>query len=1087
MSEETRPSTRFMTIVFVTVMVLAGIPAGLAGLTSSDEGAAASRAPTDDENDLIVPDGETYELAGSHSYAVSVQIMGTLKIKPYDGSDDSTGMLSLSAPTITIGASGKIIGDGRGYGGGGGGCTYQDSNSQGGKGGTGGKGGDGGNAYSYYYYYSCGGGGGGSNKGAGGIGYNGGYNGAAGTELKGGTGGTGSSYSGGVGGSGFGGGGGGGGSYYTGGAGGGGGGSGGKDANIQAGGNGGGSFAGTGGTATNGGYTTGVHGKLGGYMAPESNGDSSIDMSVVRGSGGGGGGGMNYGGGGAGGGGAGGASVSLSCSGTLKVAGSITTTGGGGGKGGNYASSYYGGDGGGGAGGGVAFEAGKLVVTGTVDARGSVGDKPDATNGGTIKMSYSDKDTASGKFFGGRIFANGKPMMHGLVSPADGAQVAPIPVFVWNDATDPDKDPILYQLQVATVEDFTTTLIDEAGLRRTSYTSPGPLVSGTTYYWKVLPVDPVGPGAWSDTWKFSIDVTPPTSKVADLPKYTTQLDFEIGWSGTDNSVGIGSYTIYVSDNNQGYLPIPGLTGTPKLSAIYRGQDSHNYRFYSSAVDLAGNREGAHMAPDAITSVDVSPPVSTLDLLSPYLNTTQIPLAWSAKDTTSGVANYTVYVSADNAEFQPWLTNTLQRGGTYMGEEGHMYQFYVRAFDNAGNLEATPEEGILTVRVDLTPPLTTISMGWPTYGERPVYILPVNDITLTRSDNFAGVNGSYYMIDGQLVKDYTGPFRETQFGPHNVSYWSVDMAGNEETHQSVWFFTDGEAPSTGLSFEGPNFTLSNIVYISGSTLIVLSARDRGSGVNRTEYYFDSGDRITYSEPFKLRLAGSHILYFRSVDNLETAGPDKPVRMALDTIAPVTTPSYPMGPQSRDISLRLRASDYESGLVGTFYRVLKGGEVVTDWVNGTELVLTAEGDHSKDGTYRVEFYSTDGVGNAETVKHVLVTIDTQAALTLAMKGGEKLTGDTFTVKGKAEPGARVYVNKQPATVLNDGTFSANVALKQGSNKLVITSTDPAGNTVTVTKTVEYSPPFTLSASMVMMLVVVLVIAAIAGAFIALRRKG
>jgi hypothetical protein len=1074
-----------MTIVMATVMVLAAVPAGLALGAWTGEGGSVPRETTNDENDLIIPLGESFDLSGTHSYAVSVQILGTLNIKPWDGADAETGMLSLKAPKITIGPSGRIAGDGRGYGGGGGGCTYQDSNAKGGKAGVGGKGGDGGNAYSYYSSYRCGGGGGGSNLGLGGSGYYGGTAGDAGTELKGGNGGVGSSYKGGDGGPGFGGGGGGGGAYYTGAGGGGGGGSGGKDASSQAGGNGGGSYAGTGGTATSGGYTTGVNGKNGGYMAPESNGDFTTDMSVVRGSGGGGGGGMNYGGGGAGGGGAGGASVQLEASETLTISGSITTTGGGGGKGGEYAGSYYGGDGGGGAGGGVALTAKKITITGTVDALGKMKQAPDAANGGTIKMAYADKDTASAKLYGGRIFANGMPRMQGLLSPPNGGEVAPIPTFMWNPGIDADKDPLTYHLQVATVEDFATTAIDEAGLRKTSYISPGPLASGTTYYWRVAAYDPVGPGPWSEVWTFSIDVTPPVSKVDDLPKFTTADEFELTWSGTDNALGISTFTIYVSDNNQGF--IPWLKDTPKTSAIFLGVEGHNYRFFSTATDRAGNREGAHLQADALTTIDTRPPVSTLELMSPYLNTTMIPVAWSAKDNTSGVANYSVFVSTDNGEFMPWLSNTLQKGSTYTGAEGHMYQFYVRAYDNAGNFEGVPDSGsFLTVRVDLTPPATSISMGWPTYGERPVYILPQNELTFSQGDNYAGVNNTFYIIDGQLVKEYNGPFRETQFGPHTITFWSADMAGNEETRQTLSFFTDGEAPASSLEFEGPNFTKASIVYIAGTTLILLSAKDRGSGVNRTEYNFGSGDRQTYTEPFKLRTTGSVILYYRSTDNLGTAEHDKNIRLALDTTAPVTTPSYPVGAQNRDISVRLTASDYESGLAGTFYRVLKGGEVVTDWTPGTEVSLAAETDHSKDGTYRVEFYSTDGVGNSEAVKHVTVIIDTQAALTVGIKGGETADKETFTVKGKAEPGARVSINQKPVTVLNDGTFTAVVVLKSGSNKLSITSTDPAGNSVTVTKTVNYNAPFTLGPNLVMMLVVVLIVVAVAGAALALRRK-
>ena len=1042
MSEIARPSTRFMTIVLMTMMVLAGIPAGLAGAAWSDEGGASPKAITDDGDNLIVPEGETYELAGNHSYAVSVQILGTLKIKPYDG-DQETGMLWLSAPKIVVGSGGKIVGDGRGFGGGGGGSCSYDGTLQGASGGKNGLGGNGANAYTYYY---CSGGGGGSNGGTGGTAgtyYSAFTPGSPGTELKGGDGGGYSGWGdgGGKGGAGFGGGGGGGGDDYYGGGGGGGGGSGGKDASTTTGGNGAGTFGGKGGPSRQWGDDASSPAGNGGYMSPGGNGDTTMDMSVVRGSGGGGGGSGNY---------------------------------------------YVGGGGGGGgAGGGVWITASKLVISGVIDARGKIGDKADTTNGGSIKLSYSDKDVASGQLLGGRLLANGKPRMQGLISPPNGQEVAPIPTFQWQEGIDPDNDPLLYHLQVASVEDFDTTIIDEEGLRKQTYTASGPLASGTTYYWRVAAADPLGPGAWSEIWTFSIDITPPVSRVNELPKYTTALDFEVSWSGTDNAVGIATYTIFLSDNNQGF--IPWQSDTVLLSAPFSGKDGHTYRFYSVAVDLAGNREGAHMAADAVTSIDVTAPVTTLEYLEPYLNITSIPLAWSAKDDTAGVANYTIYVSMDNGEFVPWLSNVVQKGGTYQAEEGHMYQFYARAIDNAGNLEEMPEgDRILTIRIDLTPPLTGMSMGWPIYGERPVYILPTNDIVLTTSDNYAGVNITNYLIDGQLVREYSGPFRESQFGPHTLSYWSVDLAGNEETHQSVEFFTDGEAPTTTLSFEGANFSKPGVVYISGSTLIVLSGRDRGSGVNRTEYYFDNGDPITYTEPFKLRMTGNHMLYYHSSDNLGSTEPDKSLKLALDTTPPVTTPSYPVGAQNKDVSIRLRASDYESGLVGTFYRVLKGGEVMNDWANGSEVILLAEPDHSKDGTYRVEFYSTDGVGNSETVKYVLVQVDTVAALALAMKGGEKVTKETFTVKGKAEPGAHVTINKQPVTVLNDGTFSADVSLKSGGNKLVISSSDPAGNVITLNKNVEYNPPLTVSAPIVMMLVVVLIVAAVAGAAWALRRK-
>jgi len=66
----------------------------------------------DNEQDLIIPTGESYTLSGTHIYNNSVQIDGTLYVTAYDGSG-TTGSLELTAPTITI--NGTIVADGKGY------------------------------------------------------------------------------------------------------------------------------------------------------------------------------------------------------------------------------------------------------------------------------------------------------------------------------------------------------------------------------------------------------------------------------------------------------------------------------------------------------------------------------------------------------------------------------------------------------------------------------------------------------------------------------------------------------------------------------------------------------------------------------------------------------------------------------------------------------------------------------------------------------------------------------------------------------------------------------------------------------------
>jgi len=57
--------------------------------------------------------------------------------------------------------------------------------------------------------------------------------------------------------------------------------------------------------------------------------------------------------------------------------------------------------------------------------------------------------------------------------------------------------------------------------------------------------------------------------------------------------------------------------------------------------------------------------------------------------------------------------------------------------------------------------------------------------------------------------------------------------------------------------------------------------------------------------------------------------------------------------------------------------------------------------------------------------------------------KATERTYTVKGKTEPGALVYINEQLALVDTEGAFTALVNLKDGGNELKIKVDDKAGN--------------------------------------------
>jgi hypothetical protein len=1046
-------------------MVFTGIPAMLAGASGDNGGSPAPRSVTDDSNNLIIPEGEVYEMYGCHTYAKNVQVNGIISVKPYDGLDESAGMLWISAGTITVGSSGAVLADGRGYGGGGGGTsTY--SNSGGGRGGTGGKGGNGDSGWA--------GGGGGSNGGM-----NGGNGAKDGTEAGGGKGGTVYNYGGGDGGKGYGGGGGGGGTEYNGGGGGGGGGSGGKDGSGTTGGDGSGPYPGKGGPGAN--WASCSDAKNGGYMDKESNGDTTMDLSVAKGSGGGGGGSVNaYYGGGAGGGGAGGGAITLLADTNLSIAGVVTATGAGGGTGGaNYNGKA--GYGGGGAGGGIALRALKVSFSGVLDARGHDRDKFSTKNGGTIKLFYADALINSGSLQAGRTFINGRPKMKDLVSPPNGLQTFRKPVFKWSPATDPENDPVTYDLEVCSQPSFTPSSrqIYRQGLTETSYQSEKSL-SGTGY-WHVRGADQIGPGAWSKAWSFKVDDIMPVSHVEALPEFSTSQIFMVSWTGNDNvnGTGLAGFTIMVSDNGGPWTVWQNQT--PVTSADFVGFEGHAYSFYSIATDLADNSEGAKVG-EALTTIDSVAPTSALEQLPAFETKPGFQVKWKGSDATSGVANYTVFISIDGTDFVPWQDGITDNQADFMGVEGHMYTFYAIARDVAGNVQATPgADRYQTTRVDGTSPSTQFSPGAPHYGDHPVYIKPTTQIYLNGTDNYVGINRTYYTIDTRPQQEYSKFFRETQPGSHNMTYWSLDEASNEEAHRTVWFFVDSEPPVTTLDFIGANYTTELYTYISGQTLIVINGMDRGSGVNRTLYNIDGAGYQVYSAPFKLPKSGSHTLKYMSVDNLGQADAEKNVTLVMDTMGPSTQAIASARISKDPITVEFKAIDLVSGLRDTYYRITRKGDPVMNFQNGSLATVP----NNKDGVYTVDYYSADNVGNAEQTRSLQVTIDTAGSLNLTMKGSPTVSDSAFHVRGSVDPGSTVVINGQNVLVRLDGTFDYALDLKEGKNKIVIAATDPAGNTVTQTKYVTYNKPME-AGSLIPILIVVIVVIVVVALIAVMMRK-
>jgi len=1065
-------SSRALAVFLVCLMAFPIIPAAATG--AGDEGPAAPRV-TDDINDLIIASGETYEMFGCHTYQRTVQINGTLNVKAYDGSNDVTGTLKLFAPFIIIGPSGKIVADGKGFGGGGGATCFA-SSTPGGKGGTQGRGGDGGNSGSGF---TSGSGGGGSPNGAPGAS---GYGvGQPGTPGAGGSGGVYSTYLSGSGGTGYGGGGGGGVSGQAqGGGGGGGGGSGGKDATSTAGGAGAGQYGGKGGTGYSSGYNSVEDALDGGYLTAQANGDSTTDNSVVKGGGGGGGGAASSNTGGGGGGGAGGGAISLISSTDLVMAGTITNNGGGGGTGGYYLTSGSGGRGGGGAGGGVVLQGLNLIVTGSVETQGRTGNIQTTNNGGTVKLMYETDQfsDALGNIKAGRVYKNGRPVMQGLISPEPNTTTELEPVFKWMDALDPEGDAIAYQLQVSTETKFSPLELDVEDLEGTEYSANKELIGGN-FYWRVRAKDKAGYGSWSAPSRFVTDIEPPTSKVQQLDQFVNSTTFKVSWSGQDPSSGINRFTIYVAEGN--LTSRIWIQATTNRSSIYEGREGVKYSFSSIAVDRAGNRESVHPKMDTCTTVDTTPPTSDIVSITGGSSPLSMLVTWEGRDAIAGIKLFNVYVSDNGGDFVLWQKETANTEEEFEGEEQHEYTFVTQAIDRAWNIEPfDPANNSMSGKLDSHPPVTVMEIGGTSYGVEPTYISPVTPIFFIGTDDFAGYNSTSYAIDDRDIAVYNGTMLLEQMpGLHNITFWGRDKAGNEEVPQAFLFFIDADAPVTTYFFDGSSFLTEARSYISNQTLVRFEASDLSSGINYTEYRVDNRGWRRYTEPLSFDVTGIHTIVFRSVDLVGNTEGEKTLRLWVDITPPVTKVLPTAMSSSLDIYIAITATDYESGVTATFFRVSREGRRnLGDFQTGNEVYIEASDDHTLDGNYTVEYYSVDNTNNIEAVNKLVVNIDTDVYLRMGFPGTITVDNPRYLVEGRTEAGSVLTINKQPVIVTPDGTFATQVGLQPGSNKVLVSMVDPAGNLYTKTYYITYNAPVQV-ASWVIPLLVLLVAAILVGA--------
>ncbi len=241
-------------------------------------------------------------------------------------------------------------------------------------------------------------------------------------------------------------------------------------------------------------------------------------------------------------------------------------------------------------------------------------------------------------------------------------------------------------------------------------------------------------------------------------------------------------------------------------------------------------------------------------------------------------------------------------------------------------------------VDNLPP-TTSPFPVGTLGDGGWYTSPIT-LTLTASDGLSGVAVLSYRVDTGPWQIYTGTLSLSVDGIHTVDFYSVDVAGNNESVRTLELRLDQTAPDTISDLSG---TPGNDPWFLSSVRVTLLTTDTTSGVAAVSYSLDGGPLQDYTSPFTIGGDGIHSLVYFARDEAGNVAVSESVEIRIDTTSPAFLAASPEGViTSSEVTLMWVATDNHSGIAR--YEVsVDGVGFVSVGLNTTITFQLTDGDH------------------------------------------------------------------------------------------------------------------------------------------------
>jgi PQQ-dependent dehydrogenase (s-GDH family) len=226
--------------------------------------------------------------------------------------------------------------------------------------------------------------------------------------------------------------------------------------------------------------------------------------------------------------------------------------------------------------------------------------------------------------------------------------------------------------------------INTSPVTSSNYSVSG-LTASTTYTFYVTASDAAGNISGNSNQVQVTTAAPPDTEAPTAPtnlvaSNLTYSSVDLNWDASSDNIGVAGYDVFVNGNKANASLVPGTSYT-----VTGLTPSTTYNIHVEASDATGNRTvGETIFVTTPEQPDTQAPTAPSGLTASSVTETSLTLTWNASTDNVGVIGYDVYQNNVKINSAPVTALTYNVTGL---TGATTYSFYIKAFDDAGNVSA----------------------------------------------------------------------------------------------------------------------------------------------------------------------------------------------------------------------------------------------------------------------------------------------------------------------------------------------------------------------------------------------------------------